>query len=122
MFEQGHKKFGGRQKGQGLKGIYEQILDEVDDDGQTNKDKLCRIVFGYALKGKEWAVSHVWDRVEGKPQMSIGIEQKRSPLEGISDEELYGMLGIIRASKAKLIQTDTETKNPAIDTPPQERR
>jgi hypothetical protein len=56
---------------------------------------ITRKVIEQALKGKPWAVRELWDRILGKPKVSVEVQEKASdadPFEILRDSEVTGAL------------------------------
>ena len=54
------------------KQILDNVCDEIDPDGTTKKEAICRVLVKLALEeGKEWAVKQLMDRTEGKAKEYI---------------------------------------------------
>ena len=58
-----------------------------DGERDTRAESLARIIWAEALSGKEWAIKHILDRMEGRVKEVVEY-QDVSPMEELTIEKL----------------------------------
>ena len=69
-----------------LADIINQVFEEQDVDGKTNKDRMIRKVYKMALNGSLGAVNYLSDRTEGKAKEIREVTNKNEPIKIMSFE------------------------------------
>jgi hypothetical protein len=61
-------------KGQSVKAILNELLEETNESGVTNKQLLAEKILALALNGHEGMIKFVWANVEGKDKRGFSLE------------------------------------------------
>jgi len=69
-----------------LADIINQVFEEQDVDGKTNKERMIRKVYKMALNGSLGAVNYLSDRTEGKAKEIREVTNKNEPIKIMSFE------------------------------------
>ena len=67
-----------------LADIINEVFEEEDVDGKTNKERMIRKVYSLAMKGSLGAVSYLSDRSEGKAKEFKEVINKTEPIKIMS--------------------------------------
>ena len=69
-----------------LADIINEVFEEEDVDGKTNKERMIRKVYRMAMNGSLGAVSYLSDRSEGKAKEFKEVTNKTEPIKIMSFE------------------------------------
>jgi len=69
-----------------LADIINQVFEEQDVDGKTNKERMIRKVYSLAMNGSLGAVNYLSDRTEGKAKEIREVTNKNEPIKIMSFE------------------------------------
>ena len=69
-----------------LADIINEVFEEEDVDGKTNKERMIRKVYRMAMNGSLGAVSYLSDRSEGKAKDFKEVTNKTEPIKIMSFE------------------------------------
>ena len=69
-----------------LADIINEVFEELDVDGKTNKERMIRKVYKMALNGSLGAVNYLSDRAEGKAKEIREVTNKNEPIKIMSFE------------------------------------
>ena len=69
-----------------LADIINEVFEEQDVDGKTNKERMIRKVYKMALNGSLGAVNYLSDRTEGKAKEIREVTNKNEPIKIMSFE------------------------------------
>jgi len=59
---------------------------KADEEEKTNADRIAEVLIEAATNGEPWAISQVFDRIEGKPQVLLeSIEERRAQLQVVHE-------------------------------------
>jgi len=61
-------------KGQSVKAILNELLEETNENGVTNKQLLAEKILALALNGHEGMIKFVWANVDGKTKKGFSLE------------------------------------------------
>ena len=67
-----------------LADIINQVFEEQDVDGKTNKERMIRKVYSLAMNGSLGAVNYLSDRTEGKAKEIREVTNKNEPIKIIT--------------------------------------
>ena len=67
-----------------LADIINDVFEEEDVDGKTNKERMIRKVYSLAMNGSLGAVSYLSDRSEGKAKEFKEVTNKTEPIKIMS--------------------------------------
>ena len=67
-----------------LADIINEVFEEEDVDGKTNKERMIRKVYRMAMNGSLGAVSYLSDRSEGKAKEFKEVTNKTEPIKIMS--------------------------------------
>ena len=67
-----------------LADIINEVFEELDVDGNTNKERMIRKVYKMALNGSLGAVNYLSDRAEGKAKEIREVTNKNEPIKIMS--------------------------------------
>ena len=67
-----------------LADIINEVFEEEDVDGKTNKERMIRKVYSLAMNGSLGAVSYLSDRSEGKAKEFKEVTNKTEPIKIMS--------------------------------------
>ena len=67
-----------------LADIINEVFEEEDVDGKTNKERMIRKVYSLAMNGSLGAVSYLSDRSEGKAKEFKEVINKTEPIKIMS--------------------------------------
>lgn len=67
-----------------LADIINDVFEEFDVDGKTNKERMIRKVYRMAMNGSLGAVSYLSDRAEGKAKEFKEVTTKTEPIKIMS--------------------------------------
>ena len=67
-----------------LADIINEVFEEEDGDGKTNKERMIRKVYRMAMNGSLGAVSYLSDRSEGKAKEFKEVTNKTEPIKIMS--------------------------------------
>ena len=61
-------------KGQSVKAILNELLEETNENGVTNKQLLAEKILALALNGHEGMIKFVWANADGKTKKGFSLE------------------------------------------------
>ena len=71
-------------KGQSVKAILNELLEETNENGVTNKQLLAEKILALALNGHEGMIKFVWANVDGKTKKYLVKERNKPYMDSIT--------------------------------------
>lgn len=75
------------------------MAQSADGTEKSTKQAIIEKITELAMDGREWACIFVADRLEGKVSVPVEVGQRKSPLEGVPDEEIIAALDYIKQQR-----------------------